>query len=64
MDFVPITLSVAWESFTELGVDMPKQNVVKSPDVQTEGVADTGCTVLCGGLDIMRKSLYLYLFWP
>ena len=34
---------------------MPKQEVVnKSPNVNTEGVADTGCTVLWG-LDTMRK---------
>ena len=49
-------MSVAWESYTELGNMMPKQEVVKkSPNLTTEGVADTGSTVLCGGLDTMRK---------
>ena len=53
---MPVNMSVAWESFAELGVAMPKQEVVnKSPTVNTAGVADTGCTVLCGGLDTMRK---------
>ena len=56
VDFVPVNLRVAWESFPELGAAMPKQEVVnKSPSLNTEGVADTGCTVFCGGLDTMRK---------
>ena len=51
-----LNLRVAWESFPELGAAMPKQEVVnKSPSLNTEGVADTGCTVFCGGLDTMRK---------
>ena len=56
VDFVPLNLSVAWECFPELGAAMPKQEVVnKSPNLNTEGVADTGYTVFCGGLDTMRK---------
>ena len=56
VDFVPVHLSVSWESYAELSVAVPKQEVMnKSPTLQTEGVADTGCTVLCSGLDMMRK---------
>ena len=56
VDFVPVNMSVAWQSFAELGVATPKQEIVdRSPSLNTEGVADTGCTVLCGGLDTMRK---------
>jgi hypothetical protein len=46
---VPITMAVSWESYTDLGLSAPK------PEVQTQGVADTGCTVLCEGLEMMRK---------
>ena len=54
--FVPIDLSVSWESLAEFKVAVPKQEGRnKSPTFQTEGVADTGCTVLCGGPDMMRK---------
>ena len=56
VDFVPVHLAVSWESYAELRVAAPKQELMnKSPNLQTEGVADTGCTVLCGGLDMMRK---------
>ena len=53
---MPVHLSVSWESYAELSVSVPKQEVMKkSPNLQTEEVADTGCTVVPGGLDMMRK---------
>ena len=54
--FVPIDLSVSWESLAKFKGAIPKQAVMnKSPTIQTEGMADRGCTVLCGGPDMMRK---------
>ena len=44
-----------WECLPELVAKMPKQETLnKSPSLNTEGVADTGCTVLFGGTDTLR----------
>ena len=50
VDSVPV-----WECLPELVAKMPKQETLnKSPSLNTEGVADTGCTVLFGGTDTLR----------
>ena len=44
-----------WECLPELVAKMPKQETLnKSPSLNTERVADTGCTVLFGGTDTLR----------
>jgi hypothetical protein len=56
VDMVPVTVAVSWESYKDLGRPVPKPEMLsKSAEVQTTGVADTGCTVLCAGLEMMRK---------
>ena len=45
-----------WEDYTDLGKPVPNQELMnKSATVSIDGIADTGCTVLCCGLEVMRK---------
>ena len=45
-----------WDRYTDHGRTALKQELVaKLVTVSTDGIAYTCCTVLCGGLDIMRK---------
>ena len=56
LDKVPITIEVSWDGYEDLGKAAPSRDLrARSTTVRTEGVADTGCTVLCGGPDTMRK---------
>ena len=48
---VPIELTVCGESWVSLG----SKCSAPSNQILVEGVADTGCSVLCGGIDICRK---------
>ena len=50
-------MEVSREGYGYLGKPIPSQEVVnKSIAVRTTGIADTGCTVLCGGLETLRKQ--------
>ena len=58
VDMVPVTVEVSWESYQALGYQLPKSEVQnRSTRVQSSGVADTGCTVLCLGPELMRKLM-------
>ena len=49
-------MEMFWDRYTDLGRPALKQELVaKSVTVSTDGIAYTGCTVMCGGLDIMMK---------
>ena len=48
---VPIKLSVCGESWVSLGSKCPAPR----NQILVKGVADTWCSVLCGGIDIWRK---------
>ena len=49
-------MEMSWDRDTDLGRPALRQELVaKSVTVSNDGIAYTGCTVMCGGLDIMRK---------
>ena len=49
-------MEVAWENYSPPGKHMPDKEVIKkSVEMCTPGIADTGCSVLCGGLETLRK---------
>ena len=56
VEHMPITLSIAWDGYADLKTKLPTEKIRnKTLNLNTEGVADTGCSVLCGGIEIMMK---------
>ena len=56
MDKVSVTIEVAWEAYGSLKKPMPKEEIVqKATMASVAGVADTGCTTLCGGPELIWK---------
>ena len=52
VDYVPVTLSIVWDSYPELGARMTTEKITnKTLNLDTERLADTGCSVLCGGTE-------------
>ena len=52
VDYVPVTLSIVRDSYPELGVRMTTEKITnKTLNLDTERMADTGCSVLCGGTE-------------
>ena len=49
----PIVMKICEDSWSQLGSNRPAP--VKVDPVVVEGIADTGCTVLCAGLDFCKK---------
>ena len=51
-------MKMSWDRYTDLGRPALNQELVaKSVTVSTDGIAYTGCTVMCGGVDNMWKLM-------
>ena len=49
-------MSVVWEEYKRLSEKVPsKQIMAQTLDMDTERLANTGCVVLAGGLETLRK---------